>query len=106
MLLNLVINAEQAMLSANWPAARSWCAAGTTRTRNRWCSRSTTTAPVFRSDLQPKIFYPFFTNLRRSGKGTGLGLTVVYAIVQEHGGRIRARITARHRRVFLASSCR
>ena len=35
-----------------------------------------------------KIFNPFFTT-KEVGKGTGLGLTVVHGIVQEHGGQIK-----------------
>jgi two-component system NtrC family sensor kinase len=86
-LLNLVINAEQAMLSANGRGVlvvRSW------QDVEQDCVilEVNDDGPGIPDELQPKIFDPFFTT-KEVGQGTGLGLAVAYAIVQEHGGRIR-----------------
>ena len=86
-LLNLIINAEQAMLSANGRGllvVRTWHDTD----QESVVLEINDDGPGIADDLQPKIFDPFFTT-KDVGKGTGLGLTVAYAIVQEHGGRIR-----------------
>lgn len=86
-LLNLIINAEQAMLGAN---GRGVLVVRTWHDAERECVvlEINDDGPGIPHGLQPKIFDPFFTT-KEVGKGTGLGLTVAYAIVQEHGGRIR-----------------
>jgi two-component system NtrC family sensor kinase len=86
-LLNLVINAEQAMLSANGRGilvVRTWH----DPTQEAVVLEINDDGPGIPDDLQPKIFDPFFTT-KEVGQGTGLGLTVAYAIIQEHAGRIR-----------------
>jgi two-component system NtrC family sensor kinase len=88
-LLNLIINAEQAMLSSNGRGSlmiRSWHDIE----RESVVIEVNDDGPGVPEDVQSKIFDPFFTT-KEVGKGTGLGLTVAYAIIQEHGGRISVR---------------
>jgi two-component system NtrC family sensor kinase len=85
-LLNLILNAEQAMLAAHGRG---------TLTVRTWPNVDADSVvievnddgPGISEETQSKIFDPFFTT-KEVGTGTGLGLSVAYAIVQEHGGRI------------------
>ena len=88
-LLNLIINAEQAMIGANGRGmlvVRTWHDLD----GDAVVLEVNDDGPGVPEDVQPRIFDPFFTT-KEVGKGTGLGLTVAYAIVQEHGGRISVR---------------
>jgi two-component system NtrC family sensor kinase len=86
-LLNLVINAEQAMLASHGRGSlvlRTWHDPD----RDTVVLQVSDDGPGVPVDVKNKIFDPFFTT-KETGQGTGLGLTVAYAIVQEHGGSIR-----------------
>ena len=90
-LLNLIINAEHAMLTANGRGtliARTWY----DDANEVVLLEINDDGPGVPEEVQMKIFDPFFTT-KAVGKGTGLGLTVAYAIVQEHGGHIRVTST-------------
>jgi signal transduction histidine kinase len=80
-LLNLFINAIQAM-----PAGGTLRIGIVRKDRHVQIVVADTGQGIPPEDL-PKIFTPFFTT-KEIGQGTGLGLTVVHGIVQEHGGSI------------------
>jgi len=85
-LLNLIINGEQAMLVANGRGTlivRSWY----DLEGDSVIIEISDDGPGVPEEVQAKIFDPFFTT-KDVGQGTGLGLTVAYAIVEEHGGRL------------------
>jgi two-component system NtrC family sensor kinase len=87
-LLNLVINAEQAMTTT---AGRGTLVVRTWHDGERdvVLLEVSDDGPGLAPDVLPRIFDPFFTT-KDVGQGTGLGLTVAYAIIQEHGGAITA----------------
>jgi two-component system NtrC family sensor kinase len=84
-LFNIVTNAEHAMLSAH--------GSGKLRVRSRaekgyiYVSFTDDGAGIPPQNLR-RVFDPFFTT-KEGGQGTGLGLTICYGIIDEHGGRIR-----------------
>ncbi len=85
-LLNLIINAEQACLGAH---GRGTIVVRTSHDSERGSAvlEVSDDGPGIPDDRQGKVFDPFFTT-KEVGHGTGLGLTVAYAISREHGGRI------------------
>lgn len=83
--LNLFVNAIQAMKQGGILKVRAYCEDG------HWLKVEVadTGIGIDPEDL-PHIFEPFYTT-KEVGRGTGLGLSVSYGIVQKHGGRIEVK---------------
>ncbi len=78
---NLAINARDAMPAGGTLTLRAAAANGEVHLEVR------DTGVGMSEEVRARIFEPFFTT-KPMGKGTGLGLAVVWGIVQGHGGRI------------------
>ncbi len=85
--MNIVSNAAEAM---------STTPGGTLNMETRLLEKEKTVLIRFkdsgsgiRSENIPRIFDPFFTT-KKKGKGVGLGLSVAYGIIKEHGGSVYA----------------
>ncbi len=96
MLLNLCINARDAMPSGGRLVLKSQ----RVELNKKYCELHPTVKPGFyimisvadtglgmSPDVRERIFEPFFTT-KDIGKGTGLGLAMVYGCVQQHEGAI------------------
>ena len=79
---NLVLNAAEAMETGS-VTIRTFLDHDT----NSVVLKVTDTGTGIAPEVLPRIFDPFFST-KKEGQGTGLGLAVVYGIVNAHGGQI------------------
>jgi PAS domain S-box-containing protein len=85
MFMNIILNAAQAMDGKGRLTLRT----GYNPEKERVVIEIADTGPGIPEDILPHVFEPFFTT-KEEGQGTGLGLSLVYGIVENHGGRIKA----------------
>jgi two-component system NtrC family sensor kinase len=85
-LLNLVQNAHQAMAKQKPPRVLT---VRISVQPNSAVIAVLDNGPGIASEALPRVFDPFFTT-KPPGEGSGLGLSVSYGIVTEHGGRLWA----------------
>ncbi|UCE17451.1 MAG: PAS domain S-box protein [Gemmatimonadota bacterium] len=86
--MNIIINAEQAMLEAHG-RGRLEVTTSCDPERDVLQISFKDDGPGIADENLSRIFNPFFTT-KPVGQGTGLGLSISYGIVEEHGGRITA----------------
>jgi PAS domain S-box-containing protein len=92
-LVNLLVNAAQAFEASGTITVRSFTQDG------RGVAEVEDDGPGVDPEVLPYIFDPFFTT-KEVGKGTGLGLTISYQLLQRMGGRISVRSAERGGTIF------
>ncbi len=104
--INLVINAIDAMERKGTLTLRTYCDKGKKRGVGKkgaagfaYLEVSDTGCGIPAENL-PRIFDPFFTT-KDLGKGTGLGLSTVYGIIHENGGTIWVKETSQAGTTFM-----
>jgi len=98
-LLNLVVNARDAMVDGGRlviaTANLAGHADGESGAADHVVVCVQDTGAGIPADLLPKVFEPFFTT-KEVGKGSGLGLSMVYGFAQQSGGHVRIESTPGH----------
>ena len=89
-LLNLIINAVFAM--EEQPAGQLTVSASKDEQSGAFVFSVQDTGSGIKKEHLAKIFDPFFTT-REVGKGSGLGLSIIHGIIEQHGGTIRVKST-------------
>src|SRR5689334_1666901 len=84
-LLNLILNARDAMRAGGQVSLTTMNAE--LNGEAYVAIRVSDTGVGMEEEIQPRIFEPFFTT-KHTGAGRGLGLSTVYGIVEQSGGRI------------------
>lgn len=82
-LINLIVNASQAILKRGRIDIET-----ITTPEQRVLISVRDTGIGMTPDVQARVFEPYFST-KEAGEGTGLGLSLAYAIIQEHGGEIQ-----------------
>lgn len=82
-LINLIINAVHAMKDGGDITISAY----NQRDKGGFCFQVIDTGKGIPEEIISKIFDPFFTT-KDVGKGSGLGLSIIYGIMEQHGGRM------------------